>query len=177
MAGAAHGQASLFSVNELRTATAKDRLRAVRRELKDGSEGGKRHSAAVTAAFKGEADWAPATESYYSRKNDLVKRALALETEVDAAVKGNSPEKAPEVSEKLDEVLKRCDALRTDYEFYMALPRLAKGKEGPSARATMRLLSQTGDYHIALAYYLDKDPKRKPFDPLQPGVMPAPKDR
>jgi hypothetical protein len=35
----------------------------------------------------------------------------------------------------------------------------------------MRLLAQTGDYPVSLAYFLDKTPHRPPFAPLPPGVM------
>ena len=84
-------ETSSFAANEVRSASAKDRLRGIRTTLKDGSDGAKRHSAAVTAAFKGTPDWAVATEAFYARKTDLVARAEALEARIDAAIGRNAP--------------------------------------------------------------------------------------
>lgn len=163
---------SVFAANEVRSASLKDRLRRVRTALKDGTEGARRHSAAITEAFKGTDDWAPATESYYARKGDLVARAAALEVKLDAMIARNAPERSDEVTKALDDAHKTGDVLRSDYEFYMKLPKLADGPQRPAAQAAMRLLAQTGNYPVALAYYLDKTPNRPPFAPLPPGAMP-----
>lgn len=164
-------QVSAFAANEVRSASAKDRLRGVKTTLKDGTEGARRHSAAVTAAFKGVPDWAPATEAYYARKRDLVARAEALEAQFDAAIARNAPERADEVVKALDDACKHEAVLRSDYEFYMKLPALAEGPQRAAAQAAMRLLGSTGDYPVSLAYFLDKTPNRPPFAPLPPGVM------
>jgi hypothetical protein len=161
-----------FASNEVRTAGAKDRLRGIKTTLKDGTEGAKRHSDAITAAFKDTGDWAVATEAYYARKSDLVARAEALETRFDDLIGRNAPERADEVTKALDEACKHEAVLRSDYEFYMKLPRLAEAPERRhAAQAAMRLLGSTGDYPVSLAYFLDKTPNRPPFAPLPPGVM------
>ena len=164
-------ETSSFAANEVRSASAKDRLRGIRTTLKDGSDGAKRHSAAVTAAFKGTPDWAVATEAFYARKTDLVARAEALEARIDAAIGRNAPERAEDVTKALEDVFKYEAVLRSDYEFYMKLPKLAVGEQRRAAQAAMRLLAQTGDYPVSLAYFLDKTPNRPPFAPLPPGVM------
>lgn len=164
-------QISAFAANELRTAAVKDRLRLVKSTLKDGTEGAKLHSNAVTAAFKDAPDWATATEAYYARKGDLVARAEALDARFDALIARNAPERAEEVAKSLDEACKHEAVLRSDYEFYMKLPKLAEGPQRHAAQAAMRLLGSTGDYPVSLAYFLDKTPNRPPFAPLPPGVM------
>lgn len=166
-------EVSGFAANEVRSAAAKDRLRLIKATLKDGGEGARRHSKAITAAFKETEDWAAATEAYYARKTDLVARAEALETRFDDAIGRNAPEKAEDVSKALDEAAKHEAVLRSDYEFYMMLPKLADAPEPQrqAAQAAMRLLGSTGDYPVALAYFLDKTPNRPPFAPLPPGVM------
>ena len=165
-------QVSDFAANEVRVAAVKDRLRVVKSTLKDGSEGARLHSTAVTEAFKEESDWAPATEEYYARKGDLAARAAALDAAVDAVISSNSPERAEDVTKKLEDIFKKADVLRSDYEFYMKLPRLAEGPHvRKAAQAAMRLLGHTGDYPLSLAYFLDKTPNRPPFAPLPPGVM------
>lgn len=170
-AGPASAQVSEFAANEVRAAAVKDRLHGVQVTLKDGSEGAKKHSVAVTEAFKGTDDWAPAAESYFLRKKDLVARAAKLEARLDAAISRNAPERAEDVTAALDPVVKLADVLRSDYEFYMKLPKLAEGPQRLAAQASMRLLAQTGDYPLSLAYFLDKTPTRPPFAPLPPGVM------
>lgn len=161
-----------FASNEVRTAAAKDRLRGIKTTLKDGTEGAKRHSDAITAAFKDTGDWAVATEAYYARKGDLVARAETLEARFDDLIGRNAPERADEVTKALDEACKHEAVLRSDYEFYMKLPRLAEAPERRhAAQAAMRLLGSTGDYPVSLAYFLDKTPNRPPFAPLPPGVM------
>ncbi len=167
----ARAQVSVFAANEVRVAGVKDRLRAVKTTLKDGSDGAKRHSTAITDAFKETDDWAAAVEAYYARKADLVARATALDAKLDAVITRNSPERADEVTKELDALAKFSDTLRSDYEFYMKLPKLADGPQRAAAQAAMRLLGSTGDYPVALAYFLDKTPHRPPFAPLPPGVM------
>jgi hypothetical protein len=162
---------SVFAANEVRTANVKDRLRGIKAALKDGSEGAKRHSAAITEAFKDTGDWAVATEAYYARKGDLVARATALEARFDDLISRNAPERAEKVSKSLEEAGKHEAVLRSDYEFYMKLPKLAEGPQRHAAQAAMRLLGSTGDYPVSLAYFLDKTPNRPPFAPLPPGVM------
>jgi len=160
-----------FAANEVRTAGVKDRLRNIKTTLKDGTEGAKRHSTAITAAFKDTGDWAVATEAYYARKSDLVARAEALESRFDDLISRNAPERAEELGKALDEACKHEAVLRSDYEFYMKLPGLAEGPQRHAAQAAMRLLGSTGDYPVSLAYFLDKTPNRPPFAPLPPGVM------
>lgn len=164
-------EASVFASNEMRAAGVKDRLRHVKATLKDGSDGARDLSEAVTAAFQGVSDWATATESYYARKGDLAARAAALEARFDAVIARNTPEKAEETAKALDAVCKLENTLRSDFEFYMKLPALAGGPQRPAAQAAMRLLGKTGDYPVTLAYFLDKTPNRPPFAPLPPGVM------
>lgn len=171
LGSAARAQVSLFAANEVRVAGAKDRLRAVRLTLTDGTEGARKHSTAITEAFKETDDWAPAVEAYYARKSDLVKRAAALDAKLDAVIVRNSPERAEDTTKALDALVKVADTLRSDYEFYMKLPRLAEGPQRRAAQAAMRLLAQTGDYPVSLAYFLDRTPHRPPFAPLPPGVM------
>ncbi len=166
-----YGQISVFAANEVRSASLKDRLRRVKTNLKDGTEAGRRLSVAITEAFKGTDDWAPATEAFYARKSDLVARAAALEVKLDAVVARNTPERADDVTKALEDACKAGDILRSDYEFYMKLPKLADGPQRLAAQAAMRLLAQTGDYAVSLAYFLDKTPNRPPFAPLPPGVM------
>ena len=170
-ANAVFAQIPVFSANEVLAATVKDRLRLVKTTLKDGTEGARRHSAAITAAFKETDDWAPAEEAYYARKADLVARAAALETKLDAAIALNSPERAEEATKALEEVCKIDAVLRSDYEFYMKLPQLADGPQRQAAQSSMRLLARTGNYPVAFAYFLSKTPNRPPFAPLPPGVM------
>jgi hypothetical protein len=170
-AAPAFAQVSVFAANEVRAASVKDRLRLVKATLKDGSEGARRHSTAITEAFKDTADWAPATEAYYARKIDLVARAAALEAKLDASIARNAPERAEDAAKELDALCKFGDVLRSDYEFYMKLPGLADGPQRQAAQAAMRLLGQTGDYPVSFAYFLDKTPNRPPFAPLPPGVM------
>lgn len=167
----ARAEAPVFTANEMRAARTKDLLRGVQNEFKDGTPAAGRHSRAVTAAFKGTDDWAPAAEAYYARRTDLVERAAALEVEVDAAVVRNTPQRAGDVAASLDALDKRVSVLRSDYELYAGLPRLAVGPQRKAAQAAMRLLGQTGDYAVTLAYFLDKTPQRAPFAPLAPGVM------
>lgn len=164
-------QVSIFAANELRVATVKDRLRVVRTTLKDGTEGARKLSTAITDAFKGETDWAPATEEYYARKGDLAARAAALDGKLDAVIASNTPERAEDVTKTLEDIFKKADVLRSDYEFYMKLPKLAEGPQRKASQAAMRLLGHTGDYPVSLAYFLDKTPNRPPFAPLPPGVM------
>lgn len=161
-ASPAFAQISVFAANEVRAAAAKDRLHGVQNTLKDGADGARRHSAAVTDAFKDADDWAPATEAYYARKGELLARAAALEAKLDAALGRNAPERAEDVAKALEAVCKKADVLRSDYEFYMKLPRLADGPRRQAAQAAMRLLGQTGDYPVSLAYYLDRTPRRPP---------------
>ena len=162
---------SPFAGNEVGAASVKDRLRSIRTTLKDGSEGARRLSTAIADAFKDTGDWAPATEAYYARKNELATRATALEEELDAVIAGNSPERSEAVNKSLDKVAKKDAVLRSDYEFYMKLPKLAAGPHRRAAQAAMRLLAQTNDYPVSLAFFLDKTPNRAPFAPLPPGVM------
>lgn len=164
-------QVSVFASNELRAAGLKDGLRHVIATLTDGGDGARAHSAAVTEAFKGVPDWAPATEAFYARKGDLAARAAALDAKVDAVIARNSPERADETAKALEEVSRKEAVLRSDFEFYMKLPKLAGGPQRSAAQAAMRLLGQTGDYPVSLAYFLDKTPDRPPFAPLPPGVM------
>lgn len=166
-------EVSAFAANEVLSAGVKDRLRLIRSTLKDGTDGARRHSAAVTAAFKGAADWAAATEAYYARKTDLLARAEALDARFDALIARNAPERAEETAKRLEEAGKHESVLRSDFEFYMKLPKLADAPEPQrqAAQAAMRLLGATGDYPVALAYFLDKTPNREPFAPLPPGVM------
>lgn len=171
LATSASAQVSEFAANEMRAAAIKDRLHGIQVTLKDGSEGAKKLSVAVTEAFQGTEDWAPAAESYYLRKKDLAARAAKLETMLDAAVARNTPEKAAESAAALEPVFKSAETLRSDYEFYMKLPKLAGTLQRPAAQAAMRLLAQTGDYPLSLAFFLDKTPTRPPFAPLPPGVM------
>lgn len=170
-AAPAFSQVSEFAANELRTVGVKDRLRLVKDTLKDGGESARRLSIAITEAFKDTADWAPATEAYYARKGDLAARAAALETKLDAVINRNSPERAEDTEKALNAFCKYEAVLRSDYEFYMKLPKLAAGPQRLAAQAAMRLLAQTGDYPVSLAYFLDKTPNRPPFAPLPPGVM------
>lgn len=164
-------QVSVFAANEIRAAGVKDHLWSIKATLKDGTEGTRRHSAAITDAFKETDDWAPSTEAYYARKSGLVERAAALEARLDAVISRNSPERAEDATRALDEICKKDAVLRSDYEFYMKLPRLADGPQRRAAQAAMRLLAQTGDYPVSFAYFLSKTPNRPPFAPLPPGVM------
>lgn len=164
-------QVSVFAANEVRAASVKDRLRGIKAALTDGTEGTRRLSAAITDAFKETADWAPATEAFYARKSDLAARAAALEAKLDASIARNAPERAEDAAKELDALCKFGDVLRSDYEFYMKLPKLADGPQRQAAQAAMRLLGQTGDYPVSLAFFLDKTPNRPPFAPLPPGVM------
>jgi hypothetical protein len=164
-------QVSIFAGNEVRAAALKDRFRIVRTSLKDGTEGSRRLSAAISEAFKETGDWAPAVEAFYARKSDLVARAAALDAQLDAVIAANSPERVEEVTKALDDVCRKGDVLRSDYEFYMKLPQLAGGPQRQASQAAMRLLGHTGDYPVSLAYFLNKTPHRPPFAPLPPGVM------
>lgn len=164
-------EASVFAANEMRAAGVKDRLRHVKATLKDGGDGARALSEAVTSAFSDASDWAVATEAYYARKGDLAARAAALEARFDAVIARNTPEKADDTAKGLDEVCKLESTLRSDFEFYMKLPKLAEGPQRRAAQAAMRLLGKTGDYPVSLAYFLDKTPNRPPFAPLPPGVM------
>lgn len=160
-----------FSANELRGASMKDRLHGIETTLKDGSEGARRHSLSVTEAFRGTDDWAAATETYYSRKGELLARAAKLEKALEAVVARNSPEDAESVEKALDEIYKKGDVLRSDYELYLKLPALAAGPQRPAAQAAMRLLGQTGDYRVSLAYLVNRTPTRPPFAALPPAVI------
>ena len=170
-AASSYGQVSLFGANELRAVGVKDRLSRVEDTLKDGGEGARRHSTALIGAFKDAEDWAPAVEDYYARKNELIARAAALKAKLETAVARNSPECADDVTKALDDIFKKEAVLRSDYEFYMRLPRLADGPQRSYAQAAMRLLGQTGDYRVSLAFFLSRTPNRPPFAPLPPGVM------
>lgn len=170
-AASARAEISSFAANEMRVAGVKDRLRLILATLKDGGEGARRHSARITEAFNDTADWAPATEAYYGRKTALVARAAALDAKFDEAIGRNSPERSEQTEKALDAICRQETVLRSDYEFYMRLPKLAAGDQRQAAQAAMRLLAQTGDYPVTLAYFLDKTPNRAPFAPLPPGVM------
>jgi hypothetical protein len=161
---------SVFAGNEVRAAGMKDRLRDIKTSLKDGSEGARRLTAAITDAFKGADDWAPAVEDYYARKSGLAARAEALESKLDAALGLNSSDRSEESAKALDAVGGAADVLRADYEFYMKLPRLAEGPQRHAAQAAMRLLAATGDYPVALAFFIERTPRRPPFAPMAPGV-------
>jgi hypothetical protein len=165
----AFGQVSAFAANEVRAASLKDRLRVVTGTLEEGTEGVRRHSRAVTDALEDADDWAPAVEAYYARRRELVARAAALGSRLDDAIARDSSDE--DMTKTLDELLKKGDVLRSDYEFYMALPRLAAGPRRKAAQAAMRLLGHTGDYPVSLAFFLDKTAHRPPFAPLPPGVM------
>lgn len=167
----ARAEVTMFTSNEMRAAGIKDRLRGVQASLKEGTPAAKRHSTAVTAAFKGTDDWAPAAEAFYARGADLIGRAAALETQVNEALLRNTPQRAAAVATTLDDIDKTARVLRSDHEFYVGLPRLAAGPQRAASQAAMRLLAQTGDYAVTLAYFLDKTPGRPPFAPLPPGVM------
>jgi hypothetical protein len=165
------GEVSQFAANEVRAAREKDRLRDISTTLKSGGEGARRLSLAVTEAFRNTEDWAPAAETFFARKNELAARAAVLETQLDAAIARNAPERKEAVTKALDQVCRTANVLYSDYEFYMRLPKLAAGPQRQAAQAAMRLLGQTGDYPVSLAYFLDKTPRRPPFAPLPPGVM------
>lgn len=167
----AAAQVSIFASNEVRAASVKDRLRTVRTTLKDGSQPAKLLSLAISDAFRETRDWAPATEEYYARKNDLAARAAVLDAKIDAVMARNSSERAEETTNALEEVCRPADVLRSDYEFYMKLPLLAAEGQRSAAQAAMRLLGRTGNYPVSLAYFLDKTPRRPPFAPLPAGVM------
>lgn len=170
-ASPSRGEISVFAANEVRAAREKDRLRGIQTTLKDGSEGARRLSLSVTEAFRNTEDWAPAAEAFFARKNELAARAAALEVRFDAAIARNAPERKEAVTKALEPVSRTAAVLYSDYEFYMKLPQLAAGPQRQAAQAAMRLLGQTGDYPVSLAYFLDKTPRRPPFAPLPPGVM------
>lgn len=170
-AAPARAQVSVFADNEVRAASVKDRLREIKVTLTEGTDGARKLTGAVTRAFQGEADWASATEDFYARKTDLLKRAAELDRALSAALAQNSPERADDARKAVDEVSAECDVLRGDFEFYMRLPRLAAGPDRPAALSAMRLLAQTGKYPLTLAYYESKTPARAPFSPLSPGAL------
>jgi hypothetical protein len=170
-AAPARAQVSIFASNEVRAASVKDRLRTVRTTLKDGTQSAKLLSLAISDAFRETRDWAPAAEEYYARKNDLAARAAALDAKIDAVMARNAPERAEDTTKALEEVCGPADVLRSDYEFYMKLPLLAADGQRAAAQAAMRLLGHTGNYPVALAYFLDKTPRRPPYAPLPAGVM------
>jgi hypothetical protein len=166
----ARAQVSVFASNEVRAAAVKDRLREVKTTLNEGTDGARKLSLAVAQAFKGEADWANATEDFYGRKGDLLARADELERKLLAALAQNSPERADDARKAIDGIAAKADVLNSDFQFYLRLPQLAGGAERKAALSAMRLLSQTGKYPLTLAYYLDKTPHRPPFAPLPPGA-------
>jgi len=166
----ARAQVSVFADNEVRAASVKDRLREVKVTLTEGTDGARRLTASVSQAFQGESDWATATEDFYSRKTDLLKRAADLDRGLTAALALNTPERAEDARKAIEAVSAKSDVLRGDFELYMKLPRLAAGPERRAAQSAMRLLSQTGKYPLTLAYFLDKTPGRPPFAPLSPSV-------
>lgn len=170
LAAPARAQVSVFAENEVRAASVKDRLREVKVTLTEGTDGARKLTAAVSQAFRGETDWAGATEDFYARKTDLLKRGAELDRALSSVLTQNSPERAEDVRKAIEGVSAKSDVLRADFEFYMRLPRLAAGSDRQAALSAMRLLSQTGKYPLTLAYYLNKTPGRAPFAPLSPGV-------
>jgi hypothetical protein len=170
---AAAGSASPFSQNEIRVASVKDELRVVRTTLKRGSENRKAFGAAVSRAFEGEPGQAKDAEDYDTLAAELEERALAVERRLDAAIARNTPENAESVAEATEALTKVARTLRSDFELYTRLPGRALGEERPAALATMRFLSQTGSFPMALAYYRSRLPERRPFTPLPAGYLPS----
>jgi len=166
----ARAQVSLFADNEVRAASVKDGLRELKVTLTEGTDGARRLTASVSEAFKGETDWAAATEDFYARKTDLLKRGADLDRALSAALAQNAPERAEDARKTIEDIAAKADVLRGDFEFYMKLPRLAGGSDRPAALSAMRLLSQTGKYPLTLAYFLNKTPGRAPFAPLSPAA-------
>jgi hypothetical protein len=170
---AAAAAASPFSQNEIRVAAVKDELRVVRTTLRRGSENRKAFGAAVSRAFDGEPSQAKDAEDYDTLAAELEERAHAIERRLDAAISRNTPENAENVAEATDALVKVARTLRSDFEMYTRLPGRALTEERPAALATMRFLSQTGSFPMALAYYRSRLPERKPFNPLPAGYLPA----
>lgn len=168
LAAPAAAQTTMFTANEVRATAVKDRLREMRGTLKDGTPRGKALSAAVTAVFKGEDDWGPAVENYYALRKELLERAATVEARLDKAMTANTMEGAEGARDKAAAPLKDADILRSDYELYVGLPARAYGTDRKAALAAMRLLSQSGKYPMALAYFLSKAKDRRPFSPLTP---------
>lgn len=165
---AVRAQATAFTANEVRATTVKDQLRELRATLKDQNERGKKLTAATSEAFRETPDWGRAVESYYGLRKDLMARAADVESRIDKAMAANSTSQAEKVRDQTAEVLRQAELLRSDYELYARLPALAAGPQRKAAQASMRLLTQTGKYPMALAYYLDKSTDRRPFAPLTP---------
>lgn len=162
----ARAQSTIFTANEVRATKAKDYLRDIRATLKDGTEAGRKLTARTSDAFNDTPDWAKATENYYSLRRQLIARSGAIEARLDKNMAANTSLEAEKVRDLTDDLIKEAELLRSDYEFYVRLPALAAGPQRKAAQASMRLLSQTGKYPLALAYYLDKATDRRPFSPL-----------
>jgi hypothetical protein len=162
--------ASIFGQTEMRAATVRDHLRSVRLTLREPSAANRALTARTVDAFKGEADWAAAAEAYYALRPALVSRAASLEARLDAALASNTLEN-DQSGKAMERVQKEAEALRSDYELYLRLPLMAQGPQRAQAQATMRLLSQTGQYPVALAFLDSRMPNRMPFAPLPPAAI------
>ncbi|MBI3288760.1 MAG: hypothetical protein HYZ74_04500, partial [Elusimicrobia bacterium] len=97
----AFGQVSAFANNEVRAESMKNYLRRIQAAFTEGSESMARHTAAVVEAFQDSEDWPEAVDAYHLLEADLVKRAAALDAELDAAIARNSPENEPHVAKEL----------------------------------------------------------------------------
>lgn len=172
-AGSWPASASQFTVNETRAAALRDELRAIRAAFKPGGDTRRRLAARVVEAFRGEEDWGKASEAYDLAGNALADRAAALERRLDGAMAKNTPENSEKVMLDCDAVFEAGRTLRSDFEFYVRLPGFRGEKEQAAARATMRLLTQTGSYLMALSYFDSRLPGRPPFLPLPPGLLPS----
>lgn len=164
----AAAQSSIFTANEIRAADMKDHLRRIRETFKDGSAPNRKITAQITQALSGSDDWRKTAEAYYALSRGLVARAAALESQLDSRMAANTTDEADKVRRATEDILKKCEVLRSDYEFYSRLPVLATGPDGKVAQAAMRLLAQTGEYPVALAYYLNRARDAGPFAPLSP---------
>lgn len=164
----APAQEPVFTSNEVRAAKLRDRLREARAAVADDTDAGKALTARTTEAFRGTDDWTKASESYYGLRRGLRARAAALEKELDAAMALNTSEQAEKAAKGVDAAAKKADVLLSDWEFYVRLPELADGPQRQVAQAAMRLLVQTKDYPMALAFYRSRTSDRRPFGPLSP---------
>jgi hypothetical protein len=158
--------ATAFGQNEMRAALIRDRLRTLWDGLRDGSAAQKQLKAQADFAFRGEPDQTRAVEAYDALRQPMIVRLHAIERKLDAAMAGNDlDDPTGNVRKQADALSAATKALCADYDFYAQLPGLASGPRRAEARASMRLLSQNGQYAIARSYYASRG--------LRPGSTPA----
>jgi hypothetical protein len=157
--GAATARAAgLFWANEIRAAELRDGLRREQVLLSQRSEPGRTLSAQIEEAFRGADDRPAALQACVSLRQELAKRAAALEAKLETTVDIDADLGSTKTRKTSEDVAAKADVVRRDYELFSKLAALAASPypQREDARAALRLLAQTRDFDVARAFFQDK---------------------